>query len=66
MKHRRLVRYIGATDAQVNWGNCDDPRERLIEGGVYQVEKTEEHRWHTKVKLVGVEGWFNYVSFEAA
>lgn len=58
------VRYIGASDAQVLWGNCDDPRDVLVEGEVYEVEDREAHTWHTKLSLVGVEGQFNSVCFE--
>ena len=26
------VKYIGASDAQVQWGNCDDPRDVVLVG----------------------------------
>jgi hypothetical protein len=58
------VIYTGATDAQVNWGSCDDPRLRLLEGNEYEVEDRREHSWHTKLKLRGVPGWFNSVCFD--
>ena len=58
------VKYIGASDAQVQWGNCDDPRNVLIEGEVYEVEKEEAHTWHTKLSLIGIGGRFNSVCFE--
>ena len=58
------VRYIGASDAQAQWGGCDDPRDVLIEGGVYEVDKKEIYAWNTKILLVGVEGRFNSVCFE--
>ena len=58
------VKYIGASDAQVQWGNCDDPRDVLIEGKVYEVEKEEVHTQHTKLHLVGINGRFNSVCFE--
>lgn len=57
------IRYIGATDAQVKWGNNKDPREVLVEGDLYEVDNVEVHSWHTKVALKGIEGWFNSVSF---
>lgn len=62
----RFVRYIGADDAQVKWGMCDDPRPLLTEGNVYEVEEWEEHSWHTKVFLVGVDSdrGFNSVCFK--
>ena len=59
-----LVRYVGASDAQVNWGGCDDPREILVEGDLFLLEDVEVHSWHTKVKLKGIEGRFNSVCFE--
>ena len=58
------VKYIGASDAQVNWGNCDDPRNVLIEGEVYEVEEEDVRTWHTKLSLVGVDGKFNSVCFD--
>lgn len=60
------VVYTGATDAQVNWGSNSDPRGVLEEGREYEVERKEVHSYHTKIKLVGVEGWFNSVCFEDA
>ena len=58
------VRYIGASDAQAQWGGCDDPRDVLVEGEVYEVDKKEIYAWNTKILLVGVEGRFNSVCFE--
>jgi hypothetical protein len=58
------VKYTGASDAQVNWGGNDDPRGILTVGNVYYVEETEVHSSYTKVKLKGITGWFNSVSFE--
>ena len=60
----RKVRYAGATDEQVQWGNNDDPRGLLKEGSVYEVEHEEVHTWHTKYSLRGIEGKFNSVGFE--
>ena len=51
----KKMRYTGATDAQVNFGNCDDPRGLLSEGTVYDVDGVDVHSWHTKIKLSGVE-----------
>ena len=56
--------YKGCTIEQVRWGNNDDPRQVLEEGQVYQLEKKEEHKWHTKVKLQGIDGWYNSVCFD--
>lgn len=58
------VKYIGASDPQVNWGDCDDPRNVLIEGEVYEVKEEDVHTWHTKFSLVGIDGKFNSVCFD--
>lgn len=60
----KQVKYTGATDSQVNWGSNTDPRNILTEGEVYDVEFEDVHSWHTKLKLVGIDGLFNSVSFE--
>lgn len=57
------VLYIGTDDDQVNYGSNDDPRNVLIEGDIYQIEKVEVHSWHSKISLRGVKGKFNSVSF---
>jgi len=59
------VRYVGATDAQVQWGSCDDPRPLLTPGQEYKVFKTEVHSWHTKIILTDfLHRKFNSVHFE--
>jgi hypothetical protein len=58
------VIYTGASDSQVTWGTCDDPRGVLVEGQCYEVEERDVRSWHTKLKLVGVEGRFNSVCFD--
>ena len=58
------VRYIGASDHQVIFSGAGDPRDVLIEGEIYEVEKTEVHTWHTIFHLKGIEGSFNSVCFE--
>jgi hypothetical protein len=63
MKTSRVVKYIGVTDEQVNWGGNDDPRDVLVEGSLYNITEVEVHNWHAKVRLEGIEGWFNSVSF---
>ena len=57
------VVYEGASESQVNWGGCDDPRPILEEGSTYLVDFVEVHSWHTKVKLIGIQGLFNSVCF---
>ncbi len=61
------VRFAGATDEQVNWGNTDDPRGVLEVGDVYKVDAVEEHNWHTKIYLADFPNLaFNSVCFEEA
>ena len=62
MKH---VKYIGASQDQINWGNNDDPRGLLHEGNIYTVKRTEVHSWHTKIELMEHPGKvFNDASFD--
>jgi hypothetical protein len=63
-KHGDIVRYLGCTQEQINWGSNDDPRGILIEGDKYYVERAEVHSQHTKIELRGVKGKFNSVCFE--
>ena len=59
------VIYTGTSDEQVRCGvGNDDPRNILIEGDIYQVEKVEEHSSHTKLTLRNIPGRFNSVSFK--
>ena len=60
------VKFVSASDEQVKWGNNDDPRGLLLEGGIYTIDKVEVHSHHTKYYLKEFQGWkFNSVSFEA-
>ena len=61
MKKNDTVEYLGCSDAQVKWGNNDDPRSFLIVGTEYKIEKVDVHRQHTKIKLYNKMGWFNSV-----
>lgn len=62
---QRYVRYVGATQDQVNWGSNDDPRPLLTIGETYAIEKISVHSWHTKISLQGFPGLlFNDASFE--
>ena len=63
-KKNTLLKYIGTTDIQVNWGQNDDPRLVLQEGKIYEIEEIDIHRSHTKIMLVGINGRFNSASFE--
>lgn len=61
----RKLMYVGATDSQVRWGGCDDPRTVLEEGKEYTLLAYDVHTWHTKVTLEEFPDLcFNSVSFE--
>ena len=60
-----IVKYISASDEQVRWGSCDDPRGVLEEGAEYEVAVRKTHTWHTKYTLHGYHHLrFNSVCFE--
>lgn len=63
------VKYVGdenVSDAQVSWGNNDDPRGVLNTEQEYKVVVKDVHSWHTKYVLEGVEHLkFNSVPFES-
>lgn len=56
--------YTGASGDQVKFGGGRDPRGLLVEGQEYEVESVEVHSWHTEIKLVGFDGYFNSVLLE--
>ena len=59
------VKYLGASDTQILFGKAvDDPRDVLIEGEIYEVERRDIYAWHTVIRLKGIEGNFNSVYFE--
>lgn len=61
----KKVKFIGCEEVQVKWGNNDNPDGLLEIGGVYEVEKEEVHRWHTKYLLVELPGKkFNSTCFQ--
>lgn len=65
MKEKSKVKFIGATDDQVNWGTNDDPRGLLEIGKIYTILKIDVHSWHTKIYLKEFpDKKFNSVSFE--
>ena len=49
--------------AAVLWGNNTDPEGLLDLNGVYVVEKADVRSSYTKLRLRGVQGNFNSVSF---
>jgi hypothetical protein len=56
------VIFCGCTEEQSNWGNNDEP-DMLVVGKAYEIERIEPHMWHTKLKLVNIDGKFNSVCF---
>ncbi|MBU1082748.1 MAG: hypothetical protein KKB59_19920 [Spirochaetes bacterium] len=64
MKIGDKVRFIGASGEQTRWGTHTNPDGILVIGEEYTVSNIEEHSWHTKVFLVGINGNFNSVCFE--
>lgn len=58
------VTFVGCTDTQARWGNCDDPRGILTLGSVYTVSGVEVRSWHTKISLEDIDGKFPSVCFE--
>lgn len=62
MKKGDLVKFIGCTEEQARWGSCDFPKDLIVDD-FYRVERMEFHTWHAKVKLAGIDGWFNSVCF---
>ncbi|NBW58415.1 hypothetical protein EBR43_11705 [bacterium] len=64
MKSGDIVRYLGCTQEQINWGCNDDPRGILMENTNYYVEHVHVHSQHTKIELRGIKGKFNSVCFD--
>lgn len=62
MKSGDWVTFCGCTEEQSRWGNNDEP-DMLEVGKAYEIEKVESHAWHTKLKLVDIDGKFNSVCF---
>jgi len=58
-----VVSFVGCNEYQIRWGNNNDPNPILEEGKTYVVESTIIKSMHTKVKLIGYDGWFNSVCF---
>jgi len=59
----KKVIYDGASQEQINWGGNNDPRGLLVVGNAYEIEDIDIHSYHTKIKLKGINGWFNDASF---
>lgn len=62
---QKIVKFIGATTAQIAWGNNDNPNDILTIGGIYKVKSVRIHHWHRKLILEDIpELKFNSSSFE--
>jgi len=60
-----IVRYLGASVSQINWGGNDDPRPLFKIGQLLHVRRSEIHSFHTKIELEEALGkMFNDASFE--
>lgn len=62
-KKNEIIQYYMPNQAAVNWGNNDDPEKTLVLNEYYEISEIEEHTWHTKLILKGIEGKFNSVHF---
>lgn len=59
------IKYIGEiTKEQIQWGGHTDPRGLLKKNKVYIIENIEIHKWHTRIFLEEIKGYFNSVWFE--
>ena len=59
------ARFLGASEDQVRWGGCDDPRGLMEQGQIYVVQEEEIHSYHTKLIFFAFPGKkFNSVCFE--
>lgn len=58
------VKFIEASDDQVNWGRNIDPRKYLQLNADYTITEVEIYSFHTKICLKGFDSlWFNAVHF---
>lgn len=62
MKKGDLVKFIGCSPEQCNWGACDFPATLVIDD-YYVIEAVEPHTYHTKIRIEGHNGRFNSVCF---
>lgn len=59
------VKYTGASEEQITFFLTQESRGVLVEGELYEVDRIEEHSWHTRVYLKDYPGrGFNSVCFE--
>ena len=61
----KAVIYTGTSEEQIKWGNNDDPRDLLVIGKTYHIQRKEVHSWSTKLWLVEFpDKKFNSVCFD--
>lgn len=63
MRIGQIVIFTGCSKEQEQWGHNDSP-DSLSVGNRYVISKVEEHSWHTKIMLEGIDGCFNSVCFD--
>lgn len=59
-----VVKFLGCSKEQINWGNNDNPNSILVVGEKYTVSEVEIHSQHTKISLKDIVGRFNSVCFD--
>jgi hypothetical protein len=59
-----LVRFIGCSKEQIQWGNNDDPNLVLSIDELYKISDVDIRSSHTKIYLEGISGKFNSVCFD--
>jgi hypothetical protein len=59
-----LVKFIGCSKEQIQWGNNSDPTGVLEIGKIYKAIKVEVRSQHTKITLEGIPGRYNSVCFD--
>lgn len=58
------VKYIGASDTQLDYSVGSEPRILLVEGQEYTIDYTDVCGSLTMIGLIEVEGCFNSVFFD--
>ena len=61
------LKFTDATDMQVSWGGCDDPRPIMKTGEQVTIKNIEVHTHHTKLEFKEFPGKkFNSISFSSS
>lgn len=64
METNDIVVFTGCSPEQQRFGEYSDHSILKI-SCEYQVTEVEVHSYHTRVKLSGIDGWFNSVCFDS-